>query len=183
LISIPILTPEIVIILAISLFSLVSYSFVFKTRPFWGNFVVAFILGFCFIFAATMFGDYYKGLTPALLAFGFNFIRELVKDMQDIEGDKIQNAQTIPLKYGLPFAQKLTVALILILMIGAPVPFILNIYGIYFLITLIIFVEFPLLYVIYLILKDSSPDSCGKIAAILKGDIFFGLLAILLGGL
>ncbi|MFA7711772.1 MAG: hypothetical protein WCY30_11760, partial [Candidatus Neomarinimicrobiota bacterium] len=61
------------------------------------------------------------------------------------------------------------------------IPYFMGIYGIYYLLVLVLTVEIPLIYVIFSIGRDSSATNCGRLAAILKGDVFFGLLAIFVG--
>ncbi len=179
--AIPLLTLELTVILTLALLGLILYSPLFKRSPLWGNLVVSGILGLAFVFATSLFGDIRKGIPPALLAFGFNLIREIVKDIQDVEGDRAVGACTIPLRYGIRPARNL-VMLITLLLIGlAPLPYWLGIYGRLYLVVLMIAVEFPLLFVLYSIYRDSSPRNCGRLSAILKADIFFGLLAIFLG--
>jgi len=176
-----ILTPAIGIVVAVAIFLLVTYSLYFKKRAFWGNFIVASILGLTFIFGALVFGDVRKGIAPFFLALGFNLVREIVKDMQDVRGDRSENAQTIPLQYGVRVAQNWIVWLTLLLMAGAFLPYFLGIYGIYYLVVLVIFVEIPLTFVVYSIRKDVGEANCGRLARLLKVDVFFGLIAIFLG--
>jgi len=177
----PILSPELSVIVGIALVMLISYSLYFKVRPLFGNLMVSLILGMAFLFAATVFGDISKGIPPFFLAFGFNLVREIVKDIQDMAGDRVVNARTIPLSIGIPSTRRLILLLTVMLMIGALLPFFLNIYGIYYLLVLIFAVEIPLVYFLYSISRDSSAENFGRLSSLLKADIFFGLLAIFLG--
>ncbi|HCL00546.1 MAG TPA: hypothetical protein DHW42_10645 [Candidatus Marinimicrobia bacterium] len=181
LLAIPVFTLELMIILLLAVLLLTTYSLFFKMRPLLGNVVVSTILGMTFLFAASIYGDISKGVTPFFLAFGFNLIREIVKDVQDMKGDQALGARTLPLKYGVEVTRKIINTLTLILMFGAIAPYILHIYGKFYLLTLIFGVEFPLVYVIYSIRKDCSASNCSRLSAILKSDIFLGLLAIFLG--
>ncbi|PIS29226.1 MAG: hypothetical protein COT43_04325 [Candidatus Marinimicrobia bacterium CG08_land_8_20_14_0_20_45_22] len=181
ILSVFILKPAIGIVVAVAIFLLVTYSLFFKKRAFWGNFVVAAILGLTFIFGALIFGDVRKGIAPFFLAFGFNLVREIVKDMQDVRGDQTGNAHTIPLQYGMRVAQRCVVGLTFLLMAGAFLPYFLDVYGIYYLVILSVTVELPLAFVIYSIRKDVGEVNCGRIARLLKLDVFFGLIAIFLG--
>lgn len=179
--SIPVLNLEVATVLFVSLFFLVTYSTLLKGKPFLGNVIVATILGLTFIFATVIFGDISKGVPPAFLAFGFTLIREIIKDMQDIEGDRAAGANTFPLKYGLDSSKHLVSILTILLITGALLPYILNVYGNFYLLVLIFTVEIPLLFVIFSIQRDCSSRNCFRLSSILKGDIFFGLLAIYLG--
>jgi len=181
LLALPVLNPELTVILMAALFMLISYSLYFKVRPFFGNLIVSLILGMTFLFAAAVFGDIRKGIPPFFLALGFNLIREIVKDIQDMEGDRAVNARTIPLSLGIPATRSLVFVLTIILMLGALIPYFSGIYGNYYLLALIFAVEIPLVYFLYSLSKDSSAENCGRLASLLKADIFFGLLAIFLG--
>jgi len=177
----PVFNCQIAIIISIALFFLITYTPVFKARPLWGNLIVSGILGLTFLFGAAIFGNIRMGIAPCCLAFGFNFIREVVKDMQDVKGDQALGARTFPLVFGLEAARRLVVATTILLMLGALLPFFLKIYGIFYLIVLVLTVEIPLVLVIFSIRRDYSPANCGRLAALLKGDVFFGLLAIFSG--
>lgn len=181
LLSIKVLKIEVAIILAISLFLLLTYTKLFKMRPFIGNAVISLMLGMVFIFSTAVFKDIRAGIAPALLAFGFTFIREIVKDIQDMKGDKRVNANTIPIKYGVKTARNFAIFLTALLIIGAPLLYVLKIYGKYYLVTLILAVEIPMIFFIYSIKKDSSAKNCSILSSMLKYIIFFGLLAIYLG--
>ena len=50
----------------------------------------------------------------AFFSFVLNFGREIIKDIEDIDGDRILSAKTLPLKYGVKYA-KISASLILIL--------------------------------------------------------------------
>ncbi len=179
--AIPFLSKELIVIILLALFFLITYSPFFKMRPFWGNVIVSAILGMTFLFAASLYADLTRGIPPFCLAFGFNLIREMVKDIQDVSGDHACGAQTMPLRYGTTFTRRVIILCTVLLMVGALVPYGLGIYGKYYLLTLIFGVEIPLGFFIYSLQKDSSAANCARLAAFLKGDIFMGLLAIFLG--
>lgn len=50
----------------------------------------------------------------AFFSFILNFGREIIKDIEDIDGDRILSAKTLPLKYGVKYA-KISASLVLIL--------------------------------------------------------------------
>ncbi|MCK4446198.1 MAG: geranylgeranylglycerol-phosphate geranylgeranyltransferase [Candidatus Marinimicrobia bacterium] len=181
LFAIPIWDFQVAIVLGIALFFLITYSLFFKMRVFVGNLIVSLILGMAFLFGTIIFGDILKGIVPFFLAFAFTLIREMVKDMQDVEGDRALGVNTLPMKYGINTSKHLVTIFTFLLMIGAIFPYILNVYGKFYLITVIFTVEIPLLYVIFSIQRDTSATNCSLISSVLKADIFFGLLAIYLG--
>ena len=110
-------------------------------------------------------------------------MRELCKDGADMAGDSTANLKTFPQKFGLIS----TLWLLRILPVGlcffAIIPYTGGCYGIAYLITLILGVEIPLLYSMFIILSEKS-DSAEyiKVAKILKGVTMVGMLVILSSG-
>src|SRR6202042_294029 len=51
-------------------------------------------------------------------AFLTNLARELVKDMEDKEGDEVYKINTVPVQFGLPVAKGVTILVLLILLGG-----------------------------------------------------------------
>ena len=160
---------------------LVLYTPLFKRLPFIGNIVVGGILGLVFLFTeGAIHGNVDKMWLPFCLATALSSIRELCKDSADMAGDSTANLMTFPRKFGLLstlwFLRLLTVVLCFIaitLYTGGH-------YGIVYLITLIMGVEIPLLYSMFIILSEKS-DSAEyiKVAKVLKGVTIAGMMVIL----
>lgn len=157
---------------------LVLYTPLLKGVPLVGNLVVAAILGLTFLFAGAAFGHLGVMWAPAGLAFGFNLLREVVKDVEDVTGDAREGVGTFAVRFGAPAGIKMIFVLTLFLMLGSLLPYILGVYGATYLAALIIGVEFPLLYTLIYLFKHPNPEGCSWIAKVLKVDIFFGLLAV-----
>lgn len=88
-----------------SLILLFVYSAVLKRTVLWGNILTAGIVGLSFVFGAGAVDRPEAGILPAILAFMFNLIREIVKDMEDITGDSLVGARTLPIRYGMGSAR------------------------------------------------------------------------------
>ena len=88
-----------IVILAVVL--LYYYSARLKRTIITGNVVVGFMTGMAFIYGGATVGHIERALVPAVFAFLINFARELVKDVEDIEGDRKEHAVTLPVKYGI----------------------------------------------------------------------------------
>ncbi len=102
------------------------YASVFKKKPFSGNFLVAILSALCI----SEIGFYYTQNTfiihtYAIFAFFITLIREIIKDLEDMAGDKIHGAKTLPIKFGLRNTKKL---LYIIIFIFSLVVIILSIY-------------------------------------------------------
>lgn len=168
------------IALYLALPALVLYTPLFKGLPLLGNFMVAGILGLTFLFAGAAFGNLAALWIPAGLAAGFNVLRELVKDIQDVTGDGREGVGTFPVRFGVPAAIKVAQAETLLLMFACLLPYISGAYGATYLITLIVGVELPLTYCLHYLVKHPDPAGGGWVAKVLKVDIFAGLLAVYL---
>jgi 4-hydroxybenzoate polyprenyltransferase len=179
---------------------LIFYSTHLKKYPWLGNITVALLIGFLpilyylhlisFIHIHISFiqkeqililGKLFKFLMLyGLFAFLLNIIREIIKDMEDVEGDKEIGAQTIPIKYGLD-STKIFVFLIN-LILSLLIAFV--IYNTIknaprvqttFMIFLVLNFLFSLLNG-YFILKAKNKNDFHKISIWLKVFMFFGLL-------
>jgi 4-hydroxybenzoate polyprenyltransferase len=110
---------------------LYSYSETFKQKLLIGNLIIA-LLGFLFIlllwiiefFALRNSAGSFVVVFPsflkinvimggyALFAFLTTLIREIIKDIEDVEGDKLNGCQTLPISIGLPVVRLILFSLI-----------------------------------------------------------------------
>ncbi|HMR90019.1 MAG TPA: geranylgeranylglycerol-phosphate geranylgeranyltransferase [Saprospiraceae bacterium] len=120
----------------------------------------------------------------AYMVFSFmvNMIREIIKDMEDMEGDKSAGLTTYPIKYGADSAKKLTVIfcalsiLVLVLwLLTTNIPMDLRVY-----VFLLLLVASPLVVVIQILTKTTTKRDFSKISAILKYIMLSGLVSIIL---
>ena len=163
---------------------LVLYTPLFKSLPFIGNIVVGCILGLVFVFTeGAINGNVDKMWIPFFLATALSSIRELCKDGADIAGDSTANLKTFPRKFGFISTLWLLRILAVALCFFAITPYTSGYYGIVYFISLILGIEIPLLYSMFIILSEKS-DSAEyiKVAKILKGVTMVGMLVILSSG-
>jgi 4-hydroxybenzoate polyprenyltransferase len=146
------------------------------------------IIGFFDIFPATaddnrpimsmIFGilkDY------AIFAFILNFIREIVKDCEDIKGDLSEEMKTLPIVLGIPKTTKLVSVLLLV-----PIMILLwyinsylmsnNLY--YAVLYAVVLVLTPLIFCAIKIWTASQKKDFKQISTLLKWIIFFGILSV-----
>lgn len=96
-----IVSPKIALINFIAAFLLWLYSNSLKRQPFIGNLVVALLTGV----TIWIIGFYYQKsellvLTYAIFAFFLNLIREIIKDIEDRQGDRKHGCRTLPIVIG-----------------------------------------------------------------------------------
>jgi geranylgeranylglycerol-phosphate geranylgeranyltransferase len=88
------------IVVVLSIILLFIYSAALKRTVLAGNIVVAGMTGMAFLYAAIVAERPLRGLMPAGFAFLANFSREIIKDIEDMEGDRQLGAVTLPIVYG-----------------------------------------------------------------------------------
>jgi len=165
------------------------YSKSFKKIALLGNFIISFFIAlsiyFVYLFKSlhfnySEFDNIFRNqiLVYSLLAFLLNFIREIVKDIEDVDGDYSQNMKTLPILIGKKRTQTIIFYLTLIpfiaiiMLISISKHTILIIYSLVFLII-------PLGYFMYKIKDSKSKNEIHKLSALLKIIMLFGILSIL----
>lgn len=120
-------------------------------------------------------------LDYAIFAFLINFIREISKDIADIDGDYKSGMNTLPIVFGRERTSKILFILSFI-PLGAVIYYVINnlytkpVAVIYFL----VFIIAPLIYLLILIFNAKTKKDFITISNILKLVMLFGILSILL---
>lgn len=174
------LSDVLLLIVLISIIILFFYSSYLKKLPLVGNFSVAFLTGLTFIYGGFVSNNSVSAIVPAVFAFLINLVREIVKDMQDIEGDSILGYKTFPIHYGFQKSKILILFITILLVLYTFFPFATKLYNIeYFLIVMMI--VNPILIYSLKLLYDENLSKLSSISNLLKIDMIFGLLAIYFG--
>ncbi|MFZ2863459.1 MAG: geranylgeranylglycerol-phosphate geranylgeranyltransferase [Ignavibacteriaceae bacterium] len=171
-------TPFVIVLLSISL--LYIYSAYLKKIILVGNITVAALAGLAFIYGGVVANNPKAAVIPAFFAFFINLIREIVKDIQDIDGDKKQNIITFPVRYGIQPAKKSAAILIIILIAFTFYPFIFQVYKIEFFVIVMIFVNPVFIICVKNLLQKKAAD-IALTSNLLKFNMIIGLIAIYLG--
>jgi geranylgeranylglycerol-phosphate geranylgeranyltransferase len=163
---------------------LILYTPVFKRIPLIGNIAVAAVLGMVFIFSEAAFTNTVSMVwIPAWLAFGLTFIRELIKDMEDVQGDYLNGAKTFPVVFGVDKSLYLAYLLIITFCILWWIPYYNNLYGNIYAITLLFTVEIPLILSIFFLWKNPTSSGCAMISWATKWITLGGMVTILCSSL
>ena len=169
------------IIVIIATILLVLYSKFLKRVLFVGNILVALLTGLVFIFGGVAVRNPSAAIIPALFAFLINFIREVVKDMQDVDGDKNAGVNTFPIRYGFQKSKILILLMTFTLILYTLYPFVARLYKIEYFIIVMIIVNPILVFSLKILFKDRSIKNLNMISNLLKLSMVFGLIAIYLG--
>jgi geranylgeranylglycerol-phosphate geranylgeranyltransferase len=168
-------------IVLISHLVLFLYSKYLKKVPLIGNITVAFLTGLVFIFGGVAVENPSAAIIPASFAFLINLIREIVKDMEDIEGDRMADLITFPIKFGFKRSKILILVITIFLVLFTLYPFLTKLYKIEFFIIVMILVNPILVYSIKILFENHSLKKLNKISILLKLNMVFGLIAIYFG--
>ena len=169
--------------IGVSLPLIIAYNVKLKNYPLIGNIIVSLILAMSFIYAGLVFEKTEPLIIPALLAFGLTLIREIVKDLADIKGDKSAGLMTFPIVYGKKKTIILCTILSLFLGIGSFIPFLTGYYNTFYGISLILMVEIPLAVVVISLLNKPVILTAKRGSKLLKFCTLGGLLSIYIGTL
>lgn len=175
-----VLNPLALGIVLVAVVTLYWYSALFKRTIVVGNFVVALMTAMAFIYGAVVIGTVQKAVVPALFAFLVNIPREIIKDIEDVEGDRKDQAITLAVKYGpKPGLWIATVSIVLLVAttIGA---YELGVYTVYFLYPVLL-VDILLVAVMIGMWMDQTPRAMNRLSNGLKLCMILGLVAIYLG--
>lgn len=169
------------LIAAGSSFIIFFYSYFLKNVPLIGNATVSFFTGLVFVFGASTVNNYSNALFPFIFAFMINFIREVVKDVEDIEGDLAERVRTFPVIFGVEPSRKLAISLTVILITVTFLPFLLEVYKIEYLVIIAVSVAPALVTVTRDISRAQEKKDWGKVSGHLKLIMILGILAIIAG--
>lgn len=173
--------PASLVLATISAFFLYWYSRKFKRTALWGNIIVSLTTGMAFIFGGLAVGRWKSAIIPAIFSFFMHLGREIIKDIQDLDGDRRNHAQTLPIRFGTYAAQVLTTIVLGLLILLTVLPYWLNLYNLYYLILVLVGVDGVMAYVLIKMWQSTEPSHLNRLSNLLKVDMALGLLALWVG--
>lgn len=158
---------------SVYIFLIWFYSHKLKKYPIIGNLTASLLAVLPFFGILLYFKNFYHVIfAHAIFLYLIILIREMVKDLENIEGDLSNNYQTIPVKFGENFAKRIISILLFLTLF--PVYFLINVYDVGYM-DIYFYVSYILLLIFVLKLWNSE----GKIDYI---KLHFLLKIILLAG-
>ncbi len=162
------------------------YAKTLKRSGFPGNLVVASLASIPFLFGGFVTQSYNTLIYPASFAFLINLGRELIKDIEDVKGDELENVQSIALRYGVKPARNLAFLILFILILIIPFPILFGYYtSIPFLIAVLIILG-AIIYSATLTFNKSEDEIISGTTPtkrILKTCMFIGVIGFLSEGI
>lgn len=142
-------------IAGINLVALVAYTKLFKGLPGLGNAVVAYLGGSTFLFGAAAVGRIEAGAILAFLAAASTFTREIIKDVEDIVGDREEGLRTLPIVVGDRPAMWIGTAVLGVAVLASPLPYWLGTFDVTYLM-LVVPADVIMLYACYEAFEDPT---------------------------
>lgn len=154
------------------------YAFSLKRKVFVGNLSVSYLTGSTFIFGGAAYGI--KGIEATYVLFILSMLatlaREIVKAIEDMEGDRKDGAVTLPIRIGERSSAYIASAVGLFAVLLSPLPYITGLFKDSYLLVVGI-ADIVFLYAVFLILKKNSSAS----SKYFKVAMFLALVAFIAG--
>ena len=170
------------LIAALAVGGLIAYNVWIKGVPLAGNLVVSLLCGLAILYGGAAVEAWRPAWIPAGFALLYHLGREVLKDVEDREGDRRLRGSTLPLSWGRSRSLGLVTGVYLALVLLTPLPFLYRIYGLPYL-GLVLLLDGLLLYVLFALWRSSTADEFGRLGVVLKAGMVIGLCAIFCGGL
>ncbi|MCY0851727.1 MAG: UbiA family prenyltransferase [Thermoplasma acidophilum] len=154
---------------------LVAYEYALKKTGLPGNAVISLLIGLIFIFGGVSVFSYGKMVFLFLLAFTSNMSREIIKDVEDVNGDS--DRITFPKKYGVRNAIILSDAIIGLLVVISYIPFAMHILSRFYLYVVVVA---DALFIASGAISSRNPTSGQKVS---KYAMIVGMASFLAGAL
>ncbi|MCL2689169.1 MAG: UbiA family prenyltransferase [Chitinispirillia bacterium] len=169
----------------IPILALTLYSIYFKRTPIIGNLIIAALVAYALLFGSLPHPQTKILILPALLAFLLNFCREIVKDVEDMGGDKAAGfATTANLPHNVIKMILLVTAVIYAVILLLPSLLLKDFGAVYTVVCMIAVLPLHTLWAGMILRADWKNGAGGvnfnKISKILKFEMLAGLLALTL---
>lgn len=145
------------------------------------NITISYLVASLVIFGGIAAGNPGITILLAVLAGLVNTGREVVKDIEDLKGDR-KLAETLPKHIGPRKASLVAALFIMSAVVVSPLPYTMDILGIRYLAALVL-ADLVFVYSAAVLIRDSSHSSAKKTQRLIKSGMLLGLIAFLVGSL
>lgn len=170
------------IIALLSSVLMLFYAYSLKRKFIIGNVIISFLTGLTFVFGGLVVGEILISIYLGFYAFLMTMAREIVKDMEDVEGDLIEGATTLPIVHGKRISSMLAAFFMIFASFSSPILYFIGVFTILYLFVLsfaiLVFLSSALS-----ILKNQSVKNTRKISKRLKIGMGITFLAFAVGSL
>ena len=160
------------------------YAWLLKRTTVIGNIVIATLTGLVIYYAALIYVPRTAVMWMIMFAFEVTFLREVVKDAEDIKGDLKFKLQTLPIKIGIRATRRVLQFCYLIFILSCYLPILEAAFreqalNWLYLLASIVLVQCPAAYLLLDLTKAESTHDFAKQSRYLKVLIFLGMLSVL----
>lgn len=179
---------QITIINFLSIILLFLYASYLKRISVVGNLVIALLVSFVVFLGGYVWNNINTELIyTAIFAFLVTLLREITKDVEDIQGDLAYNLQTLPIQIGVNATKRVLWVLYGIFLMACYTPFIIEAFtkGVWlweYLLVSICLVQLPTMYIFMLMRRAKLPADYGLQSRYLKFLMFGGMVSVLFLG-
>ncbi|MHA2244039.1 MAG: geranylgeranylglycerol-phosphate geranylgeranyltransferase [Candidatus Hodarchaeales archaeon] len=160
------------------------YAIYFKRSGFIGNIMIGFLTAIPFVYGG------FLTRSPAMVfpvIFSFLIIvgREVIKDIEDVQGDQLKDVQSVALKFGVKPARNLGYLILVLLIIVNPLPILLKYYTNPFFVLIIVIIDVVIIYCGFLLFNRTEEEiivNSTPVKKMLKTCITLGVLGFLIEG-
>ncbi|AGJ62874.1 UbiA family prenyltransferase [Saccharolobus islandicus] len=171
-----------IVIALLTTIGLVYYAKDLKKTGFYGNLLVATTTALSIFYGGlAFFSDNWllRIIIPTFYSFFLTLIREIVKGIEDYNGDLLNNVKTLATTLGISKSWRIAKILLTLLLVISPLPFFIGFNLIYIIILIIAFIPFTILSII----QKETIEGASKARTYLKISAIAGIIAFLLGSL
>jgi len=161
------------------------YAAYLKRQGILGNITIGILVAIPFIFGGFL-TESLAMIYPASFAFLINVGREIIKDIEDVHGDQIQDVKSVALKYGVKPARNLAFLILFSLVIFDPTPIFLSVYKTPVFIILLITIDLIIIYTAFLLFNKTDEEIIANTTLskrLLKTCMSLGVIAFVIEGL
>jgi 4-hydroxybenzoate polyprenyltransferase len=117
-------------------------------------------------------------LIPAAFAFFYHLVREILKDAEDVTGDRKSGVTTLPQLVGVPRSVMIALALFFFLVLLTYIPIFAGWFGKAYEVITVYIVDLPILMLLIFVWGDPSPRMLRAGSIALKAGMALGLVAL-----
>lgn len=161
---------------------MIVYAFSFKQKCLVGNITVALLTGLTFVYGGLITHDVILGVILGFFAFLMTLSREIIKDIEDVEGDLKENARTLPIVYGSRNAVYFAVVLDIITCILSPLLYIYGIFSVMYLV-IVLFADLIFIYSAVIALKSQEKENMHRVSKLMKIGMFVAFISFAVGSI
>jgi len=162
-------------------FFLLVYSWHLKKVTLVGHLIVSYLVASSFLFGGFAVISQSTGFLLLAILFTLSFFanlsREIIKTIEDIQGDRMARIRSLPMVLGEKKARLIASLLLLVSIIAAPLPYIFDYFSIYYLIAVMIGVVM----FIFAIIWNQRETPAKRVHKLMKFAMLVCLLAFLVG--